>query len=65
MSKSLLNIMWIIFTGNLVNYGNILWEDFSPIRWQGDPKGRYDGTHIYKVLVPVLGRSSQICKPES
>lgn len=38
MGKPLLDLVWSIFTGNPVNYGHILWEDFLQYVSKGAPK---------------------------
>lgn len=40
MGIPLLEIVWSIFTGNPVNYGNNLWEDFLQYISKGNPKER-------------------------
>lgn len=38
MGKSLLDIVWSIFTGKPVNYGKIIWEEFLQYVSKGAPK---------------------------
>lgn len=38
MGKPLLDIVWSIFIGNAMNYGNILWDDFLQYVSIGSPK---------------------------
>lgn len=59
MGKQLLDIVWIIFTREEVDYKTVLWDDFIQYVGKKITERVTHRAHIYKTMVAPLGGPSQ------